>query len=66
MNALAYETWYLGNRTMRRFIRVPANVISVVFFAFVDRGFTKRMSGAVARLAFTRYASTTIPLGRIF
>src|SRR5262245_54107259 len=36
MTALAYETWYLGNRTMRRFIRVPANVISVVFLPLIQ------------------------------
>lgn len=36
MNALAYETWYLGIRTTRRFIRVPANVISVVFFPLIQ------------------------------
>jgi ABC-2 type transport system permease protein len=32
MAALAYETYHLGVRTTRRFIRVPANVISILFF----------------------------------
>ena len=32
MTAIAYETYYLGVRTTRRFIRVPANVISILFF----------------------------------
>ena len=32
MTALAYETYHLGVRTTRRFIRVPANVISILFF----------------------------------
>jgi len=36
MTALTYETWYLGIRTMRRFLRVPANVISVVFFPLIQ------------------------------
>ncbi len=36
MTALAYETYYLGIRTTRRFIRVPANVISILFFPLVQ------------------------------
>jgi ABC-2 type transport system permease protein len=32
MTAIAYETYHLGIRTTRRFIRVPANVISILFF----------------------------------
>jgi ABC-2 type transport system permease protein len=31
MTALAYETYYLGARTMRRFIRVPANFSFILF-----------------------------------
>lgn len=36
MSAFAYETYYLGMRTMRRFLRVPANVISILFFPLVQ------------------------------
>ena len=36
MSALAYETWYLGLRTTRRFIRVPANSISIIFFPLIQ------------------------------
>jgi ABC-2 type transport system permease protein len=36
MTALAYETYHLGLRTTRRFIRVPANVISILFFPIIQ------------------------------
>ena len=36
MTALAYETYYLGLRTTRRFLRVPANYISVIFFPLIQ------------------------------
>src|SRR4029453_2365100 len=36
MTALAYETYYLGLRTTRRFIRVPANFISIIFFPLIQ------------------------------
>jgi ABC-2 type transport system permease protein len=36
VNAFAYETYYLGIRTTRRFIRVPANWISIIFFPLVQ------------------------------
>ena len=36
MTALAYETYHLGLRTTRRFIRVPANYISIVFFPLMQ------------------------------
>lgn len=36
MTAFAYETYLLGLRTMRRFLRVPANWISIVFFPLVQ------------------------------
>lgn len=36
MTALAYETYHLGLRTTRRFIRVPANWISVIFFPLIQ------------------------------
>jgi ABC-2 type transport system permease protein len=32
ISAFAYETYYLGLRTMRRFLRVPSNWISIIFF----------------------------------
>ena len=34
--AFAYETWWLGLRTTMRFIRVPANVISIIFFPLIQ------------------------------
>jgi ABC-2 type transport system permease protein len=36
MRAFAYETYYLGLRASRRFIRVPANWISIMFFPLVQ------------------------------
>ncbi|MGH2455596.1 MAG: ABC transporter permease [Candidatus Limnocylindria bacterium] len=36
MTALAYETYHLGLRTTRRFIRVPANYISIIFFPLIQ------------------------------
>ena len=36
MAALAYETYYLGLRTTRRFLRVPSNFISIVFFPLMQ------------------------------
>jgi len=36
MTALAYETYYLGVRTTKRFMRVPANYISILFFPLVQ------------------------------
>jgi ABC-2 type transport system permease protein len=36
MSVFAYETYYLGLRTMRRFLRVPSNWISIVFFPLVQ------------------------------
>jgi ABC-2 type transport system permease protein len=36
MTAIAYETYYLGLRTTRRFIRVPANFISIIFFPLIQ------------------------------
>jgi len=34
--AFAYETWWLGLRTTRRFFRVPANLISIIFFPLIQ------------------------------
>ncbi|MHB1004189.1 MAG: ABC transporter permease [Chloroflexota bacterium] len=36
MTAFGYETYYLGLRTMRRFLRVPANWISIIFFPLIQ------------------------------
>jgi ABC-2 type transport system permease protein len=36
MLAFFYETYHLGRRTMRRFLRVPANWISIVFFPLIQ------------------------------
>lgn len=36
MSAFAYETYWLGRRTTARFIRVPANWISIIFFPLIQ------------------------------
>lgn len=36
MTALAFESYHLGLRTMRRWLRVPANWISVIFFPLIQ------------------------------
>ena len=36
ISAFAYETYYLGLRTMRRFLRVPSNWISIAFFPLIQ------------------------------
>ena len=36
LSAFAYETYYLGLRTSRRFLRVPANWISIIFFPLIQ------------------------------
>jgi ABC-2 type transport system permease protein len=36
MSAFAYETYYLGLRTARRFLRVPANWMSIIFFPLIQ------------------------------
>lgn len=36
MSAFAYETYWLGRRTTLRFIRVPANWISIIFFPLIQ------------------------------
>jgi ABC-2 type transport system permease protein len=36
VTAFFYETFYLGLRTTRRFVRVPANWISIIFFPLVQ------------------------------
>ena len=36
VNAVVYETYYLGMRTMRRFLRVPSNWIGIIFFPLIQ------------------------------
>ncbi len=36
VTSFAYETYHLGLRTTRRFVRVPANWISIVFFPLIQ------------------------------
>src|SRR5919201_88628 len=36
IGAFAYETYYLGQRTTRRFLRVPSNWISIIFFPLIQ------------------------------
>jgi ABC-2 type transport system permease protein len=36
MTALAYETFWLGRRSLRRFLRVPSNAIGVVFYPIIQ------------------------------
>jgi ABC-2 type transport system permease protein len=36
MPALAYETYHLGLRTVRRFLRVPSNWITLIFFPLLN------------------------------
>lgn len=36
LSAFAHETYHLGLRTMRRFVRVPANWISIIFFPIIQ------------------------------
>ena len=36
IGAFAYETYYLGLRATRRFLRVPANWISIIFFPLIQ------------------------------
>ena len=36
ITAFAYDTYWLGLRTTRRFFRVPANWISIIFFPLIQ------------------------------
>src|SRR5919202_6435780 len=36
ISAFAYETYYLGLRTTRRYLRVPSNWISIIFFPLIQ------------------------------
>jgi ABC-2 type transport system permease protein len=50
MTALAYETYHLGLRTTRRFIRVPANWISVIFFPLIQLLIFSQLYQEIVRL----------------
>jgi ABC-2 type transport system permease protein len=50
MTALTYETWHLGLRTTRRFLRVPANWISVIFFPLVQLLIFSQLYQEIVRL----------------
>jgi ABC-2 type transport system permease protein len=36
VNAFAFETYYQGIRTTRRFLRVPSNYVSIIFFPLIQ------------------------------
>jgi ABC-2 type transport system permease protein len=36
MSTFAYETFHLGLRTTRRFLRIPANWMSIIFFPLIQ------------------------------
>ena len=36
LSAFAYDTYWLGLRTTRRFFRVPANLMSIIFFPLIQ------------------------------
>lgn len=36
LTSFAYETYHLGLRTTRRFVRVPANWVSIIFFPLIQ------------------------------
>ena len=36
VNAFAFETYFLGIRTTRRFLRVPFNYVSIIFFPLIQ------------------------------
>jgi ABC-2 type transport system permease protein len=50
VTALAYETWYLGRRTTLRFLRVPANWISVIFFPLIQLVIFSQLYQEIVRL----------------
>jgi ABC-2 type transport system permease protein len=50
MTALAYETYHLGLRTTRRFIRVPANYISILFFPLIQLVIFSQLYQEIVRL----------------
>jgi ABC-2 type transport system permease protein len=50
MTALAFETYYLGLRTTRRFLRVPANFISIIFFPLIQLLVFSQLSEDIVQL----------------
>lgn len=36
ISAFVYDTYWLGLRTTRRFVRVPANLVSIIFFPLIQ------------------------------
>jgi ABC-2 type transport system permease protein len=50
MTALAYETYHMGVRTTRRFIRVPANYISILFFPLIQLLIFSQLYQEIVRL----------------
>jgi ABC-2 type transport system permease protein len=50
MSALAFESWHLGLRTTRRFLRVPANWIGVIFFPLVQLLIFSQLYQEIVRL----------------
>ena len=50
MSAFAYETYWLGRRTTLRFIRVPANWISIIFFPLIQLLFFSQLYQDIVKL----------------
>jgi len=50
MTALIYETYHLGMRTTRRFVRVPANYISIIFFPLIQLLIFSQLYQEIVRL----------------
>jgi ABC-2 type transport system permease protein len=50
MTAFAYETYHLGLRTTRRFLRVPANWISIIFFPLIQLVIFSQLYQDIVRL----------------
>jgi ABC-2 type transport system permease protein len=50
MTAVAFETYHLGLRTMRRFLRVPANYISILFFPLIQLLIFSQLYQEIVRL----------------
>ena len=65
MPAFVYETYYLGLRTSRRFIRVPANWISIIFFPLIQLVVFSQLYQQIVQLpgfgAQTSYLAYLVP-----
>ena len=58
MLAFVRETWYLGLRTLRRFLRVPANPISTIVFPLIQLvGFSQLFRDIIQLPGFTGQTS---------